>query len=69
MNHAQDLSMWSLIANASIVVQLVMLVLLLASFISWWHIFTKVFSIKKAVQKATPGIVCKHWDYCAKKAE
>ncbi len=28
----------------------VMLVLLLASFISWWHIFTKVFSIKKAVQ-------------------
>ncbi len=26
-------------------------------------------SIKKAVQKATPGIVCKHWDYCAKKAE
>ena len=42
--------MWSLIANASVVVQLVMLLLLAASFVSWWHIFTKVFSIKKAVQ-------------------
>ena len=42
--------MWSLIANASVVVQLVMLLLLSASFISWWHIFTKIFSIKKAVQ-------------------
>ena len=50
VNHAQDLSMWSLIANASVVVQLVMLLLLAASFISWWHIFTKIFSIKKAVQ-------------------
>ena len=42
--------MWSLIANASLVVQLVMLLLAAASFVSWWHIFTKVFSIKKAVQ-------------------
>ncbi|MEN9454667.1 MAG: protein TolQ [Rhodocyclaceae bacterium] len=50
MTHAQDLSIWSLIANASLVVQLVMLLLAAASFVSWWHIFTKVFSIKKAVQ-------------------
>ena len=26
-------------------------------------------TIKKAVQKATPGIICKHWNYCAKTAE
>lgn len=25
--------------------------------------------IKKAVQKATPGIACKHWKYCSKEAE
>ena len=50
MTHAQDLSIWSLIANASLVVQLVMLLLAAASFVSWWHIFTKVFRIKKAVQ-------------------
>jgi biopolymer transport protein TolQ len=50
VTHAQDLSIWSLIANASLVVQLVMLLLAAASFVSWWHIFTKVFSIKKAVQ-------------------
>lgn len=42
--------MWSLIVHASVVVQLVMLLLAAASFVSWWHIFTKVFSIKKAVQ-------------------
>jgi biopolymer transport protein TolQ len=38
----------SLVANASVLVQLVMALLLLASFFSWYYIFIKVFVIKRA---------------------
>ena len=38
MNVTQDLSFISLIANASVLVQLVMLLLLSASIISWTYI-------------------------------
>jgi biopolymer transport protein TolQ len=48
----QDLSFISLITNASVVVQLVMLLLLLASLMSWWTIFGKMFSIREAVRRA-----------------
>ncbi|XZG70754.1 protein TolQ [Chitinibacteraceae bacterium HSL-7] len=43
-----DLSIISLIANASLVVQLVMALLVLLSLLSWWHIFSKIFTLKAA---------------------
>ena len=48
MNVTQDLSFISLIANASVLVQLVMLLLLSASIISWTYIFRKMFTIRAA---------------------
>jgi biopolymer transport protein TolQ len=48
----QDLSIISLIANASVLVQLVMLALLLASLFSWYYIFLKRFTLKRASRHA-----------------
>ena len=48
MNVTQDLSILSLIWNASAVVQLVMALLLAVSFTSWYWIFRKLFSIQRA---------------------
>jgi biopolymer transport protein TolQ len=48
----QDLSIISLIANASVLVQFVMGLLLLASFFSWYYIFLKRFSLKRATSQA-----------------
>ncbi len=45
---SQDLSFITLIANASILVQLVMAVLLIVSLLSWAYIFRKVFAINSA---------------------
>lgn len=47
-----DFSFLSMITGASIIVQLVMLLLLLASFISWWFIFQKLFSLRTAAKQA-----------------
>jgi len=47
---SQDLSFFHLIAQASFVVQCVMLILLLASIISWTFVFAKYQEIKQAVQ-------------------
>jgi biopolymer transport protein TolQ len=44
----QDLDIWTLIANASIVVKVVMLLLAAVSFMSWMFIFQKWFSIRRA---------------------
>ena len=52
MNITHDLSFLSLIAQASVVVQLVMLLLLSASGMSWYFIFRKMFSIREAQQQA-----------------
>jgi biopolymer transport protein TolQ len=51
MNATQDLSFITLIANASLLVQLVMLLLLGVSLTSWSYIFNKMFTIKKARQQ------------------
>ena len=51
MNLTQDLEIWTLIVNASIVVKVVMLLLLAVSFMSWMFIFQKWFSIRRAGQK------------------
>ena len=52
MNLTQDLSFFSLVANASLVVQLVMALLLIASLMSWWYIFSKHLVVRQAVRAA-----------------
>lgn len=47
-----DMSIIHLISNASVPVQLVMSILLITSLISWWYIFIKVFTLKRAEQHA-----------------
>jgi len=51
MNTTQDLSILAMMLNASLVVQLVMLLLLVVSFMSWYFIFLKTFSIRRAEKK------------------
>lgn len=48
----QDLSIISLIVNASVLVQLVMAALLLASLYSWYYVFIKRFQLKRATSQA-----------------
>jgi len=48
MNLTQDLEIWTLIANASVVVKVVLLLLLSVSFMSWMFIFQKWFSLRRA---------------------
>ena len=52
MNVTHDMSVLSLLANASLLVQLVMVGLLLASVFSWYYIFIKIFSYKRAALQA-----------------
>jgi biopolymer transport protein TolQ len=47
----QDLSLLHLIANASVLVQLVLAALLALSAVSWWFIFRKMFVIREANRK------------------
>ena len=49
---ANDMSIFSLVAGASLPVQLVMIILLLTSLFSWWYIFIKVATIKRAETNA-----------------
>lgn len=51
-NLVGDMSFVSLISNASVLVQLVMALLLLVSIISWWHIFRKLFALRRAVRQS-----------------
>ena len=51
MNVTQDLSILALIWNASVIVQLVMALLLVVSFMSWYFIFHKLFTIRTARNK------------------
>ncbi len=46
---SQDLSLFQLVIHASMPVQIVMLLLLGASLMSWWFIFIKLFSLKRAL--------------------
>lgn len=50
MEVVQDLSFVHLISNASVLVQLVMLLLLGVSLLSWWYIFMKMFAIRREAQ-------------------
>ena len=46
MSVVQDLSLFSLISNASVLVKLVMATLLVVSLMSWWYIFRKSFVLR-----------------------
>jgi biopolymer transport protein TolQ len=48
MTVANDMSLLTLITGASLPVQAVMGILLITSLFSWWYIFIKVFTIKRA---------------------
>jgi biopolymer transport protein TolQ len=52
MNASSDMSIFTLIAGASLPVQLVMLILVITSLFSWWYIFIKVATIKRAEKGA-----------------
>ena len=48
MNPAQDLSFLALISQAHLIVQLIMVLLLVLSLVSWTYIFRKMFAIRAA---------------------
>ena len=52
MNVAQDMSVFTLISGATLPVQVVMLLLLIASLVSWWYIFIKVVMLNRADDEA-----------------
>lgn len=47
-----DMSVLSLVTGASVLVQIVMLILLLASVFSWYYIFLKIFTLRRAARLA-----------------
>ncbi len=47
-----DMSIFSLVAGASLPVQLVLVVLIITSLFSWWYIFIKIATIKRAETNA-----------------
>ncbi len=52
MNAVNDMSLVTLVSGASLPVQLVMVILLITSLMSWWYIFLKLFTIKNAKSNA-----------------
>ncbi len=60
MNVANDMSVLSLITGASVPVQVVMLILVLTSLLSWWYIFIKFFTLNRAA-KETDQFEAQFW--------
>lgn len=52
MSVLQDASLLSLVSDASVAVKMVLGILLLVSFMSWWHIFAKWLSLRRAKKQA-----------------
>jgi biopolymer transport protein TolQ len=52
MTVSHDLTIVSMVMNASIVVQVVMALLVLASLFSWTYIFMKIFTLRRALKQA-----------------
>ena len=48
-----DMGVWSLVSGASLLVQIVMVLLLLASVFSWYYIFLKFFTFRRANRLAS----------------
>jgi biopolymer transport protein TolQ len=46
-----DLSLITLITGASVPVQIVMILLLMVSVISWWYIFIKMMTLQRAEKR------------------
>ncbi len=53
LNVSQDMSILSLVTNASVLVQIVLALLLLVSVMSWTYIFRKYFDVKVAQRQTT----------------
>jgi biopolymer transport protein TolQ len=60
MNVETDLSIVSMVANASIVVQFIMALLLGVSLVSWYYIFSKLFAVRVA-RRETEGFERAFW--------
>ena len=52
MNLSSDIAILQLIMQASIVVKIVMGILVMASLMSWWYIFVKMFAVRRAKAQA-----------------
>ncbi len=52
MNLSSDMAILQLVMQASIVVKIVMGILILASLLSWWYIFVKLFTVRRAKKQA-----------------
>ena len=52
LNVSQDMAIFSLIAQATIIVKVVIGILILASLMSWWYIFVKMFAVRRAKNMA-----------------
>ena len=52
LNLSNDMAILSLIANASIIVKIVLAILIVASMMSWWYIFVKLFTVRRAKRQA-----------------
>jgi biopolymer transport protein TolQ len=52
MSTTTDMSLFTLLSGASVPVQIVMVLLLITSLVSWWYIFIKIFTIKRADKDA-----------------
>lgn len=52
LNATADMSLYTLVSNASLPVMLVMAILLITSLVSWWYIFIKFFTLKQADKNA-----------------
>jgi biopolymer transport protein TolQ len=49
---SSDMGVLSLVLQASIPVKVVMGILVLASLMSWWYIFVKLFTVRRAKKQA-----------------
>jgi biopolymer transport protein TolQ len=52
LNVSSDMGVLSLVLQASIPVKIVMGILVLASLMSWWYIFVKLFTVRRAKKQA-----------------
>ena len=52
MDTSQSMSLMPLLQGASLPVQMVMVLLLLVSLMSWWYIFLKMFAIRQATSQS-----------------
>ncbi len=52
LNIHPDMAIWALVLQASIIVKIVLVILVLASLFSWWYIFVKMFTLRRAKKLA-----------------